>query len=231
MWFSVNAVLTTIPIGVLGQMYYAQSLASAIGTIIGFSTRSRACDIFGRWEEPQTAICYNAPEYYCDGGGPDFLGAGFHLKQLAVGGSPSGLGVSAVIGVLWRQNGIDLCAQLTGVSWAPLGHLKNIPLYEMPFCNGAVTVLYVFHYDTASVNQYAPKAVVISVTTNDGTSYQSGVGLYNHWDGDQMVANEWYMTSSPTMCPQNYDWRPFRSDRWPVLLGYGTLGRGYRPGA
>ncbi|KAJ3018875.1 hypothetical protein HKX48_002581 [Thoreauomyces humboldtii] len=36
MWFSVNAVLTTIPIGIL-QMYFSQSLASAWGTIVGFT--------------------------------------------------------------------------------------------------------------------------------------------------------------------------------------------------
>ncbi|EIN10595.1 hypothetical protein PUNSTDRAFT_142573 [Punctularia strigosozonata HHB-11173 SS5] len=56
MWFSVNCVLTTVPIGVLAQEFYTLTLPHAIGIIIGFAAIGCATTAFIATLGPQTGL-------------------------------------------------------------------------------------------------------------------------------------------------------------------------------
>ncbi|KAL8277559.1 hypothetical protein RQP46_009991 [Phenoliferia psychrophenolica] len=56
MWFSVNAVLTTVPIGVLGQEFFTLTLPHAIATILCFAALGCACTAFISTLGPQTGL-------------------------------------------------------------------------------------------------------------------------------------------------------------------------------
>ncbi|TFK56838.1 cytosine-purine permease [Heliocybe sulcata] len=56
MWWSVNTVLTTIPIGVLGQEFYTLSFAHAVATILCFGALGALATAFIATLGPQTGL-------------------------------------------------------------------------------------------------------------------------------------------------------------------------------
>lgn len=56
MWWSVNTVLTTIPIGFLAQEFFTLTLPHAIGVIMGFGALGAICTAFIATLGPQTGL-------------------------------------------------------------------------------------------------------------------------------------------------------------------------------